>query len=163
MSNEPEKKKNSFFRRRRKDSSPFSLNLMKRKSSDKSADIPCTAGNHLHPDFYSREDSGFSPPRNRSVSRSPPSPNAGCKCRRCSILHLEECEPKEMNALFKFLRKSKVIYFSTLLILPRLDSIPWFQILLNHTCAKGKYLKRPQRSPKDPKRPKESQWDPKET
>lgn len=102
------KTKNSFFRRRRKDSSPFSLNLMRKKSSEKYADIPCTAGysTHLHPDFNS--DSGFSPPRNRSVSRSPPSPNAQCKCRRCSILHLEECEPKEMNALFKFLRKSKV-------------------------------------------------------
>ena len=102
------KTKNSFFRRRRKDSSPFSLNLMRKKSSEKSAaDIPCTAySTHLHPDFNS--DSGFSPPRNRSASRSPTSPNAQCKCRRCSILHLEECEPKEMNALFKFLRKSKV-------------------------------------------------------
>ena len=39
--------------------------------------------------------------------RSPTSPGQ-CRCRRCSLLPLEECEPKEMNALFKFLRKSKV-------------------------------------------------------
>ena len=31
-----------------------------------------------------------------------------CRCRRCSLLPLEECEPKEVSALFKFLRKSKV-------------------------------------------------------
>lgn len=39
--------------------------------------------------------------------RSPISPGQ-CRCRRCSLLPLEECEPKEMSALFKFLRKSKV-------------------------------------------------------
>ena len=39
--------------------------------------------------------------------RSPVSPGQ-CKCRRCSLLPLEECEPKEVSALFKFLRKSKV-------------------------------------------------------
>ena len=39
--------------------------------------------------------------------RSPVSPGQ-CKCRRCSFLPLEECEPKEVSALFKFLRKSKV-------------------------------------------------------
>ena len=39
-------------------------------------------------------------------SHSPPSP--GCRGRRCSLLPLEECEPKEVSALFKFLRKRKV-------------------------------------------------------
>ena len=39
--------------------------------------------------------------------RSPVSPGQ-CRCRRCSFLPLEECEPKEVSALFKFLRKSKV-------------------------------------------------------
>ncbi|XP_040564137.1 3',5'-cyclic-AMP phosphodiesterase 4C isoform X7 [Lepeophtheirus salmonis] len=33
--------------------------------------------------------------------------NVPCKCRRCSLFPLEECEPKEVSALFKFLRKSK--------------------------------------------------------
>ena len=86
--------------------------MRSRKSSAEKSDIPCTASsnNHLHPDLS--YDSGFSPPR-RHQSRSPPSPGSAgggghCKCRKCSILHLEECEPKEMNALFKFLRKSKV-------------------------------------------------------
>ncbi|CAB4062232.1 unnamed protein product [Lepeophtheirus salmonis] len=36
--------------------------------------------------------------------------NVPCKCRRCSLFPLEECEPKEVSALFKFLRKSKVIF-----------------------------------------------------
>ena len=38
--------------------------------------------------------------------RSPTSP--GCRCRRCSLLPLDDCEPKEVSALFKFLRKRKV-------------------------------------------------------
>ena len=111
------KKTKNPFKEFRKKPSPFSLNLIRsKKSSDK--DIPCTASstggytaNHhsgfLHPsDSLGWSDSGTSPPGSR-LSRSPPSPSQ-CKCRRCSILHLEECEPKEMNALFKFLRKSKV-------------------------------------------------------
>jgi hypothetical protein len=119
--------KNPFkeFRRKRKDH-PFSLSLMRKKSTEKQHhEIPCTAstvGHLLHPDSsltssfgdnLSAPD-GTSPPCGgsspRSLSRSPPSPSPSsqCKCRRCSILHLEECEPKEMNALFKFLRKSKV-------------------------------------------------------
>ena len=41
--------------------------------------------------------------------KSPCSPSGNqCRCRRCSLLPLEECEPKEVSALFKFLRKSKV-------------------------------------------------------
>lgn len=105
--------KSSFFRRKRKGSSPFSLNLMRNKKSSEKQEIPCTANNSslLHPDgsfSTSFGDCGTSPPMRRSMSRSPPSPASQCKCRRCSILHLEECEPKEMNALFKFLRKSKV-------------------------------------------------------
>lgn len=106
----------SFFRRKRKGSSPFSLNLMRNKKSSEKQEIPCTANSNslLHPDgsfSTSFGDCGTSPPPlrgRRSMSRSPPSPASQCKCRRCSILHLEECEPKEMNALFKFLRKSKV-------------------------------------------------------
>ena len=49
-----------------------------------------------------------------SLSTSPGSPtspspsSASCRCRRCSLLPLEECEPKEVSALFKFLRKRKV-------------------------------------------------------
>ena len=133
-----EKKSKSFFRRKRKGSSPFSLNLMRNKKSSDKQDIPCTA-NSLHPDSSFNTSFGDSlspnhpyggrispggisppgappalPPRGgsyRSMSRSPPSPKSPlCKCRRCSILHLEECEPKEMNALFKFLRKSKVSF-----------------------------------------------------
>ena len=122
------KTKNPFkeFRKKPGGSSPFSLNLMRsKKSSEKLHDnIPCTASNHtgsnssggylhpadsiggLSPGGFS--DSGTSPPGGfNRMPRSPTSPSQ-CKCRRCSILHLEECEPKEMNALFKFLRKSKV-------------------------------------------------------
>ena len=109
------KTKNPFKEFRKKPgSSPFSLNLMRsKKSSEKLHDIPCTANHYsgnsgyLHPtdSIGGFGDSGTSPP-NR-MPRTPPSPSQ-CKCRRCSILHLEECEPKEMNALFKFLRKSKV-------------------------------------------------------
>lgn len=104
--------KKSFFRRKRR-SSPFSLNLMRSKKSSEKQDIPCTANTSLlHPDGSFSTSFGdcspTSPGARRSMSRSPPSPASQCKCRRCSILHLEECEPKEMNALFKFLRKSKV-------------------------------------------------------
>ena len=41
-------------------------------------------------------------------STSPGSPSSPCRCRRCSLLPLEECEPKEVSALFKFLRRRKV-------------------------------------------------------
>ncbi len=109
------------FRKKRKEN-PFSLNLMRKKSSEK--EIPCTA-NSLHPDSSFGGSGelflGTSPPGSasgwRSSSRSPPSPNSGCKCRRCSILHLEECEPKEMSALFKFLRKSKVNFVQSVVVL----------------------------------------------
>ena len=42
--------------------------------------------------------------------RSPlASPNAACKCRRCSIFSdLDDCEPKERNALLKFLKRYTV-------------------------------------------------------
>ena len=41
-----------------------------------------------------------------SPAHSPTSP--GCRCRRCSLLTLDECDAKEVNSLFKFLRKRKV-------------------------------------------------------
>ena len=63
--------------------------------------------------WWSDSESALSLSFSRSKSReevgldhSPPSP--GCRCRRCSLLPLEECEPKEVSALFKFLRKRKV-------------------------------------------------------
>ena len=117
------KTKNPFKEFRKKPgSSPFSLNLMRsKKSSEKLHDIPCTANHsgssgYLHPADNSLggfSDSGTSPPGGgfNRMPRTPTSPSP-CKCRRCSILHLEECEPKEMNALFKFLRKSKVLVLS---------------------------------------------------
>ncbi len=39
----------------------------------------------------------------------PSSPDRHCRCRRCSLLPLEECEPKEVSMLYRFLRKSKVV------------------------------------------------------
>ena len=41
--------------------------------------------------------------------RGPSPTSPGCKCRRCSLLHIDECDPKEVSSLFKFLRKRKVI------------------------------------------------------
>lgn len=119
------------FRKKRKDpssssstsSSPFSLF---KKSSEKETGPTLCSSNSLsipgvetfatspssggYGNFYSQ----------KSLSRSPPSPNSQCKCRRCSILHLEECEPKEMSALFKFLRKSKVKMMSAVCLLIKL-------------------------------------------
>ncbi len=49
--------------------------------------------------------------------RSPSSPGGNltaqasighCRCRRCSLLPFEECEPKEVSMLYRFLRKTKV-------------------------------------------------------
>ena len=40
-------------------------------------------------------------------SRSPGTIH-GCRCRRCSLLPLDDCEPKEVSALFRFLRRRKV-------------------------------------------------------
>ena len=40
--------------------------------------------------------------------RGPSPTSPGCKCRRCSLLHIDECDPKEVSSLFKFLRKRKV-------------------------------------------------------
>jgi len=53
----------------------------------------------------SRSFGGLSTSPQDKCPRSPTSP--GCRCRRCSLLPLEDCEPKEVSALFKFLRKRK--------------------------------------------------------
>ena len=38
---------------------------------------------------------------------------ASCKCRRCSIFSdLDDCEPKERNALLKFLKRYKVLWIA---------------------------------------------------
>jgi len=48
-----------------------------------------------------------SPRRGRSPVRVA-SGEGHCRCKRCAFLPLEECEPKEVNMLYKFLRKTKV-------------------------------------------------------
>ena len=97
------------LRKKSRESSPFSLNF--RRALKSPGHSECTAG-LLTSRSRSGECESLSPgrgpsPENRSP-RSPASPGVPCKCRRCSLLPLEECEPKEMSALFKFLRKSKV-------------------------------------------------------
>ena len=52
--------------------------------------------------------------------RGPSPTSPGCKCRRCSLLHIDECDPKEVSSLFKFLRKRKVNY-------PELSENQWEQ------------------------------------
>ena len=99
------------LRKKGRESSPFSLNFRRALKSPGHSDPHCTAG-LLSSRSRSGECDSLSPgrgpsPENRSP-RSPASPGVPCKCRRCSLLPLEECEPKEMSALFKFLRKSKV-------------------------------------------------------
>ena len=94
-------KSNSFrfkeFRKRSKES--LSFRRRKRHKEPGSLDSSMLSVNHP----YSISPTG---------SRSPVSPSGHtptqCRCRRCSLLPLEECEPKEVSALFKFLRKSKV-------------------------------------------------------
>ena len=106
------------LRKKSRENSPFSLNFRRNlKSPGGHSDPHCPAAVQASSLLMSsRSRSGecesLSPgrgvsPENRSP-RSPASPGGPCKCRRCSLLPLEECEPKEMNALFKFLRKSKV-------------------------------------------------------
>ena len=76
-----------------------------------------------------------------------PSMSRQCRCRRCSLLPLEECEPKEVSALFKFLRKSKVIRNSNLtsLLVKFLKVLLYLQcsnilkIYFNHYFAKQMY------------------------
>lgn len=100
------------LRKKSRESSPFSLNFRRALKSSGHSDPQCPQSGLLTSRSRSGECESLSPgrgpsPENRSP-RSPASPAGPCKCRRCSLLPLEECEPKEMNALFKFLRKSKV-------------------------------------------------------
>ena len=103
------------LRKKSRESSPFSLNFRRGLKTSGHSDPLCPQAGLLSSRSRSGECESLSPgrgpsPENRSP-RSPASPGGPCKCRRCSLLPLEECEPKEMNALFKFLRKSKVIGF----------------------------------------------------
>ena len=97
----PEKSNTFKFKELRKRSKE-SLSFRRRKRNHEpmaSLDHSMLSVNHP----YSTGTSPLSP-------RSPISPGGvQCRCRRCSFLPLEECEPKEVSALFKFLRKSKVI------------------------------------------------------
>ena len=117
--NENGTKEKSFrlkdLRKKSRESSPFSLNFRRALKSPGHTDPHCPAAHASLMSMRSRsgECDSLSPrrgtsPENRSP-RSPASPGVPCKCRRCSLLPLEECEPKEMSALFKFLRKSKVM------------------------------------------------------
>lgn len=126
----------SKFKELRKKSkeSVFSLSFRKHTKSSQSGSQPCDhhqpmcvhsqggasgggcSSNSLSPRSRSGDSFQFdslSPyPGTSPELRSPRTPTSPgqCRCRRCSLLPLEECEPKEMNALFKFLRKSKVIF-----------------------------------------------------
>ena len=88
-----------------------------RKRSKESLSFKKRKRNHHEP--ISLDHSMLSPYYPHSAGTSPASPKSPisssvghqCRCRRCSLLPLEECEPKEVSALFKFLRKSKVIPF----------------------------------------------------
>ena len=98
-------KSNSFrfkdFRKRSKES--LSFRRRKRRQEPMSLDSSMLSVNHPY------STTPTSP-------RSPCSPSGSqCRCRRCSLLPLEECEPKEVSALFKFLRKSKVNLTDTIL------------------------------------------------
>ena len=95
-------KSHSFTFKDFKKRSKESLSFKKRKRNKEPMSIDSTLLSVNHP--YS---TGTSSP----VSPKAPTSPGGlqCRCRRCSLLPLEECEPKEVSALFKFLRKSKVI------------------------------------------------------
>ena len=73
--------------------SAFSLRFTRSKSRE----IPIPS-----PDSCSRLSTS---PQDKSLS---PTASPGCRCRRCSLLPLDECDPKEVSSLFKFLRKRKV-------------------------------------------------------
>ena len=91
-------KSNSFRFKDFRKKSRESLSFRRRKRHQEPASLDSSMLSVNHP--YST--SPASP-------KSPISPGASqCRCRRCSLLPLEECEPKEVSALFKFLRKSKV-------------------------------------------------------
>ena len=87
------------FRKRSKES--LSFRRRKRRQEPMSLDSSMLSVNHPY---------ATTPTSPRSPC-SPSTPGQ-CRCRRCSLLPLEECEPKEVSALFKFLRKSKVIWNS---------------------------------------------------
>ena len=116
------------FRKKSWENNPFALSFRKGGSNSAAKDLPpCpnslsprSAGESFPFDQCLSPRAGMSP-EGRSP-RTPTSPGGGllsaqsssqgsqqCKCRRCSLLPpLDDCEPKEMSALFKFLRKSKV-------------------------------------------------------
>lgn len=116
-------KKLKPFRKRSWETNPFALTF--RKSSSKESYQHC---NSLSPraatgqgeatfHFDCQSPKSGTSPENRSP-RTPTSPG-NCRCRRCSLLPLEECESKDMSALFKFLRKSKVhIDLLTITLMP---------------------------------------------
>eukprot|EP00095_Tigriopus_kingsejongensis_P004170 maker-scaffold53_size449031-snap-gene-2.12 protein:Tk04170 transcript:maker-scaffold53_size449031-snap-gene-2.12-mRNA-1 annotation:"camp-specific 3 -cyclic isoform f-like isoform x2" len=103
-------KKLKAFRKRSWETNPFALSFRKNSSKESAhhANSLSPRAASGHGDAFQFEclspKSGMSP-ENRSP-RSPTSPGT-CRCRRCSLLPLEECEPKDMSALFRFLRKSK--------------------------------------------------------
>lgn len=96
---------------KRKETNPFSLYF--RKNSRDHSQEKSSQPNSLSPrsadsfQYDSLSPNAGPSPEPRSP-RSPTSPGAHCRCRRCSLLPLEECEPKEVNMLYRFLKKTKV-------------------------------------------------------
>ena len=95
------------FRKRSKES--LSFRRRKRRQEPMSLDSSMLSVNHPYATTPTSPRSPCSPSGSQC-----PSMSRQCRCRRCSLLPLEECEPKEVSALFKFLRKSKVIRNSNL-------------------------------------------------
>merc|ERR1719237_185839 len=94
-----------------KDSLSFSR---KPRSAPSQTSLPATspAKPDSFPGFELSSPTRSSPPCHQSLfcslegSRSPGTIH-GCRCRRCSLLPLDDCEPKEVSALFRFLRRRK--------------------------------------------------------
>ncbi len=106
-------------RKKSRDGNPFSVYFRNRNcswqhsSGDKTPSLSPRSAQEFQYDGQLSPKPGSSPEGRGSLSgpRSPSSPggsNHACRCRRCSLLPLEECEPKEVSMLYRFLRKTKV-------------------------------------------------------
>lgn len=112
-------KSKSSRKKSRDTGNPFSVYFRNRNSSwqhssgDKTPSLSPRSAQEFQYDTQLSPKPGSSPEGRGSLSglRSPSSPggsNHACRCRRCSLLPLEECEPKEVSMLYRFLRKTKV-------------------------------------------------------
>ena len=100
-------------------SAPDSLSFSRKpRSAPSQTSLPATspAKPDSFPGFELSSPTRGSPPCHQTLSCSlegsrSPGTIHGCRCRRCSLLPLDDCEPKEVSALFRFLRRRKVAIF----------------------------------------------------